>query len=151
MFMKHLMRHFWWSAEEKIYGLCIIVTHLFNLALAQGLTCVQTIGQRHLCPNLDTILGIWNVLHHNNGNKRKGWQHLTHSLYNDLLTVWQSAPCGIFASHKQFQHRGLWCQDNRNLIHQGRIANPAGKKARLPWLFRLCHKIIGLEGTSEVF
>lgn len=149
--MKHLIWHFWWSPEDKIYGLYIIATHLFNLALAQGSTCEQTIGQRRLCPNLDTILGMWNVLHHNNDNKRKGWQHLTRSLFSDLLTVWQSVPSMMLASHKQFQHWGLWCQDNRNLIHQGRIAILASEKAKPPWLFRQCHKIIGLGGTLEVF
>lgn len=66
-----------------MYGLYIIATHLFNLPLVQyfaffSFTCVRVTRQRDstpkdhskgsLCPNLDTMSGRGNALHHNSGN-----------------------------------------------------------------------------------
>lgn len=69
-----------------MYGLCIIATHLFNLPLVQYLafcsfTCVWVTRQRvipsgdqskgSLCPNLDTMSGTGNALHHIKDNVGK--------------------------------------------------------------------------------
>lgn len=100
-------------------------------------TLRQLIKGKRLCPNLETISVLRNVLHHNNGNVgRTGNTWLT-TLYNDLLSVWQSALQMMFGSHKQFQHGRVRCQDNSYIIRHSWTSTPLAKKIRAFYLASL--------------
>lgn len=113
-------------------GGCVWVWHIRGAE-----TLSQLIKGKHLCPNLETISVLRNVLHHNNGNVgRTGNTWLT-TLYNDLLSVWQSVLQMMFGSHKQFQHGRVRCQDNSYIIRHSWTSMPLAKKRRAFYLASL--------------
>lgn len=111
--------------------LCLSVTY-------QGAeTLSQLIKGKLLCPNLETISVLRNVLHHNNDNVGKTGNTWLTTLYSDLLSVWQSALQMMFGSHKQFQHGRVRCQDNGYIIRHSWTSMPLAKKIRSFYLASL--------------
>lgn len=111
-----------WVCVQISVCVCLCVT-CYRLE-----TLSQLIKGRLLCPNLDTISVLRNVLHHNNDNVGKTGNTWLTTLYSDLLSVWQSVFHMMFVSHKQFQHGRVWCQDNSHIIRHCRTSMGLAKK-----------------------